>query len=237
MNSLLALVQDVCDRIGIQQPTSLVGSTDPQSRMLLRLMGQEGVELARRHNWQAITKETTFSTVASTEGYTIPTDFDRMVEGSMFNRTMNRPVAGPLTPQRWQQLKSLLTASVWDAYRIRGSQILMMPTPTGVSTIAYEYVSKYWCGASGDTAPTQAAWADDTNITFLDEELMKLGLTWRFLRARGLDYSEAFRLYEDMFAARKSEDGSMSILDLGGGGGEGSGVFDPFTQDGNWTLN
>lgn len=234
MATLLSLVQDAANTIGLLQPTSLISSSDPQARNFLAAAQREGRELARRHNWQALLTEATFNTVASTEGYSLPSAFDRIVEGSMYDRTQTRPVTGPLTAQRWQQLKSTTTASPWNAFRIRGSQILIFPTPTGVSSIYYEYVSKYWCGASADTSPTQEAWAADDDITFLDEELMRLGIVWRYLRARGLDYAEAFRLYEDMVSSRISNDGGMKTLDLGGVAD--GGTYDPYIQDGSWTL-
>lgn len=235
MANLLAMIQNVSDRIGIPRPTLLVGSNDPQARTLLAMAQQEGVECARRHNWQSLINEATFSTVASTEGYTLPTAFDRFVEGSMYDRTQTRPMVGPLTPQRWQQMKATLSAGVWHAFRVRGNQILIMPTPTSVATIAYEYVSKYWCGASTDTTPTQALWTADTDIGFVDDELTRLGIAWRFLRARGLDYSEAFRLYEDQLSGRISQDGGMRTLDLSGASID-AGYGDPYAQDGSWSI-
>jgi hypothetical protein len=109
------------------------------------------------------------------------------------------------------------------------------PTPSAAETIAYEYVSKYWCGDLDDTTPTQSRWAVDTDEPFLDAELMTLGCVWRFLRARGLDYSEAFRTYEDAVVNRMAHDGGQAILDLANVS-EG-GVSDPTIADGNWSIS
>ena len=39
---------------GLPNPSSIVGSTDPNAPLLLRLANQEGRELSRRHDWQAL---------------------------------------------------------------------------------------------------------------------------------------------------------------------------------------
>lgn len=234
--SLLTIVQDVSDRIGIPRPTQVVGSSDNQIRMLLSLAQQEGKEVAERFGWQACTLESTFTTTATEEQTAvIPTDFSRLIEGTLYNRTHHRPVVGPLTPQRWQQMKSLLTVSIWSAFRIRGNSLLLTPTPAAGDTIYFEYVSTYWCGGASDTVPTQAAWVADTDVGFINEELMTLGVQWRYLRARGLDYAEPFRLYEEMFQRKSGADGGNRILDLSPDN-IGAGWFDPYIQDGSWPI-
>lgn len=233
--SLLTIVQDAADRIGVPRPTSLIGSSDQASRQWLSLANQEGIDLARRHNWQRLTMEHTFATVNGTAAYALPSDFDRVIEGSIWNRTQTRPLIGPINSQRWQMLQSQAITATWQAVYIRGGYMRFTPTPTSADTIAYEYQSKYWCAASGDTDPDQAAWADDTDQTFLSEECMRLGLVWRYQRARGLDYSEAFRSYEIAVASRAAHDGGQVILDLGSEPGEG--VFAPFVEDGNWSIS
>lgn len=233
--ALLSIIQDAADRMGLPRPTSVVGSSDTQVRQLFGLAQQEGKELARRGPWQALTLEKTITATASeTQSGGIPTDFDRMIEGSFWNRTQDRRVVGPLDPQKWQGLKTGLYNLVWDAFRIRGNELLMNPVPQAGDELVYEYVSLYWCtDASGSTS--RAAWAADDDLARLDEELITLGVIWRFLKAKGLDYGEAFRTYEMEVERRLANDGGMRMLDLGGDSG-GSGVFDPSVPEGNWTL-
>lgn len=232
--SLLTIAQAAADRIGIPQPTSLVGSSDQNARMMLSLANQEGKALSRRFPWQRCTMEQTFATVASTVAYDLPDDFDRIVEGSIWNRTQTRPVIGPVTAQRWQMMQAQAITATWQAVYIRSNQMLFTPTPTAADTIGYEYVSKYWCGAAASTEPEQEAWAADTDVAYLDEECLTLGLIWRFLRAKGLDYGEAFRSYELEVNSRMANDGGQRILDLSSE--PGYGVFAPFIEDGNWSI-
>lgn len=233
--SLLTIVQDAADRIGLPQPAQVVGSSDTQVRQLLGLAQQEGKELARRGRWEAITKEKTFTATATEEqSGAIPSDFCYMIEGSFWNRTQSRQVIGPLTSHRWQMLKTGLISNVWDAFRIRGGAILMNPTPTAGDSMAFEYISTQWCtNAAGDTY--QAAWAADDDVSLLCEELHVLGLIWRWMRAKGFDYAEAMRTYETEVEQKLGRDGGQSLLNLNGDAGA-YGPYDPLVPDGNWTI-
>lgn len=233
--SLLTIIQDAADRIGIVRPSSVIGSSDTQVRQLVGLAQQEGKALARRGPWQALNTEKTFTATATEEQTNaLPADFDRMIEGSFWNRTQDRKVIGPLTPQKWQALKTGLYVLAWDAFRIRGSSLLMNPAPAAGDIMAYEYVSTHWC-SSADETTTRSAWVADDDVGRLDEELMTLGVIWRFLKAKGFDYGEAFRAYEQEVQNRLANDGGSNILDLNGDA-SGSAVYDPTTPEGYWPL-
>lgn len=233
--SLLTMVQNACDRIGLVRPSIVVGSSDSQVRRLLALSNQDGKALAKRHDWQELITEKTFSaTATTTQTNAIPTDFDRMVTASFWNRTANKRVVGPLSPQRWQQLQAGIIVMAFDCFRIRGSDLLMSPTPTAGHSMAYEYVSKYWCGGAADTSPDQEAWVADSDISFLDEELMTIGLVWRFKKSAGLDYGEDFTDYEARLASLMGNDGGQTDIDMTPG--EGQETFAPHINDGSWSI-
>lgn len=235
--SLLTIIQDAADRIGIVRPSSVIGATDQQIRSLLSLSIQDGKALAKRHDWQRLTKETTFTATATeTQSGVLPVDFDRMIAGTFWNRSQDRQVAGPISPQRWQLLKSGLIVMPWDSFRIRGSDLLMSPVPVAGDEMAFEYITKYWAASAADSAPDQATWIADDDQTFIDDELQTLGVVWRFKKARGLEYAEEFQEYEMRFAQLSGTDGGMATIDLGLGD-DGSSVIDPYITDGNWSIN
>lgn len=230
--SFLTMIQNAASRMGLSMPASAYGSSDPQVVQLVALAQQEGKELARRHTWQKITKEKTFSaTAAETQTGAIPSDFDRFIDETMFNRTRKHHVYGPLTPQEWQFQKSVLSSTIIENWRQRGDDILIMPTPTASDTYAYEYVSTQWCESSGGT--DQSSWASDTDVGILSEELMTDGIIWRFLRAKGMSYDEQFRTYELQVAQAITRDGGKKTLNAGGRRKPARGIF---VQDGSWPL-
>lgn len=240
--SLLTLVQDAADRLGVVRPTSVVGSADQQVRQLFALAQQEGKELARRFDWSVLTKEKTFSATATeTQSSVVPSDFDRFVPDTFYNRTTNRKVDGPLNAQEWQDYKASVSTVLFDAFRRKpgsSTDLLMAPTPTASDSYAYEYVSIWWCTTSGGTTPTLAAWNADTDVGILPEEVMTDGIVWRFLRAKGLDYAEAFRTYEMKVMQFGGWDKGKRVVNMARGG------FDrynrpraPMFPDGSWNLS
>lgn len=235
--SLLTIIQNACDRLGIVRPSLVIGSSDQQVLQLLGLANQEGKELARRHNWNRLTKEKTITATATEEqSSAIPSDFDRILNQTFYNRTQNRRVEGPMEPDAWQRYKSSVATVLFDAYRIRGNAMLLAPTPSAGDSYAYEYMSIWWCTTTGGTAPTQAAWALDTNDGILDEELMTLGVIWRFLRSKGLDYAEAFRTYEAQVMLAMVRDGGKRTVSMGNSY-DNRRRREPTWPDGNWSVS
>lgn len=234
--SLLTIIQNVADRVGLVRPTAVIGASDPQTRQLLALANQEGKELARRHDWQVLTKEKTW-TAAATQAQTgvLPSDFDRFITGTFYNRTRSRIVTGPLTPQEWQDYQSRLTSIVYDAFRLRGSTIYLLPTPSGSDTYVFEYIQTGWCASDGDTVPDQTAWVSDTDASFLPVELIELGTIWRYKHSRGLDYAEDFRNWEMQFARITGREGGKRTLNMGAQVDKRQ-PRAPQAPDGNWSL-
>jgi hypothetical protein len=209
--SLLTIIQNSCDRLGLVRPSVVVASSGQTERTLLGLAQEEGKTLAKRYDWQVITEEHTFSTANGTSSYSIPSDFDRIVKNTVFNRTRNRRMLGDLTAEQWQEIQSSLSTRVDPAFRFRGGAFLISPTPSAIETVAYEYVSKNWCESSGGT--DQSAWAADTDVAFLDEELITLGIVWRFKSKNGFDYAEAKENYEIEVNNAILRDGARTRID------------------------
>nr|WP_133255520.1 hypothetical protein [Phenylobacterium soli] len=188
-------------------------------RQLFGLLNEAGIAMAKRGDigWQSLMAEWTFVTVAAeTQTNTpIPTDFAKFVPDSFFNRTQQRKLIGPLTPQQYQAQKARPSlVAPYLAYRERAGTFLMDPTPDAGDTIAYEYVSSYWAKSSAGVAKAQFTSDDDT--TYLDEELLTLDLKWRWKQAKGLEYGEDMQTAEREIMAALGEDGGATMLDAGG---------------------
>lgn len=212
--SLRTIIQDACDRMGLPRPATIVGNLDQTVRVLLGLAQVEGRELARRREWQALTVDFTFASIAAEmqDPTATPGDFDRFVEDSFWNRSRRRPLTGPLRPEEWQALQATVAPSVVDVFRMRGNRIHILPVPAAGDTYAYSYLSKNWCRSDVD-AP-QDRWSADTDTAVLDEELHTLGVVWRFMQSRGLDYAEDFRRYQEQVFAAGARDGGKRRLNL-----------------------
>jgi hypothetical protein len=233
--SLLTLVQDAADLCGIPRPSNVAGAADTQVRRLFALAKIEGKSLMQRHLWSELVTEASHTTLASEDQgliETIAPGFKWWVNGTIWDRTLQDPVDGPLSPQDWQMQKAQSYSGPYSQFRIMNKHLYMFPAPTAGSTLKFEYGSRYWCQSS--TGAGQETWVADSDAGVLSEHLMTLGLRWRFLQAQGLDYGEAFRAYEMEVANAIGRDGAKRSINLN----EGCEVLPRGIRipDGSWNL-
>lgn len=201
--SLLTIIQDAALSLGLiaksDDLTAVISSVDPTINQLLALANKEGKDLSQRYDWQAQTKEASFTTTATEFQGTLVSiagsGFKAILSNTMWDRTFSRPIRGSITNQRWARLKGSTAAGTFSEHQIRDDSIYAIPAPATASSLwAFFYRSKYWCQSSGGTG--QDRWADDTDTGILNEDLMSLGIEWRYEKAKGFDYSEEFQTYE-----------------------------------------
>ena len=233
--ALLAMIKSVARRVGIPTPTLVATATDATVLQLLEFAQEEGRELARYGDWRVLRKEKTFTTVAAeTQTDTpIPTDWAGFIEGTFWNRSRRETLYGPATPQEWQAWKSQNTFPIAGTFYLRGTSLLIQPTPEAGDTCAYEYRSSYWCQSSGGTA--QEYWQADTDTGILSERLMGLGVLWRFKQSRGMEWQPDFAKYEFEINQALAADQPRPIVNMSTGGGRDRvpGVVVP---EGHWNI-
>jgi len=137
------------------------------------------------------------------------------VNGTFQNRTLNRPIWGPLTPQAWQREKALpIYTSPNFAYVERGGNFLFSPTPAAGYQVYFEYISKNSVLSSGGSEKQYFTADDDT--WKLDEKMIELGLIWRFKSSKGLDYAQEKQTYDDHIAAQIAQEQPAGVISLDG---------------------
>jgi hypothetical protein len=215
--SCLQIIQTACRRIGILAPNAAVGSTDPQIIQLLSISEEEGQELEERYNWQGLQTEATFTTVAAELQGTLATiapGFESIVNDTIWNRSLRRPVYGPSTQQVWQQDKALQLNGPFNSFRIKNDQILFYPAPAAGETCAFEYNSKNWISTS--IGGTSELWTNDSDTPLIDDRIVILGAIWRWKQAKGLDYAEDFAKYERRVMDKMAKDAGKPTLSMDG---------------------
>lgn len=213
--SLLSVIQYVCGRTNVPVPASVLGTTDPQVLQMLRLLEEEGNDLAQRGPWQALTCEATHTTTATIDqgAFTsIATNGFRYIKnGTFWDRTDTLPVLGPVSDQDWQRFQAIPISGPRYRYRIRGGRLLVNPTPAASHTWAFEYLSKNWI-LSADGLTYKQYFTLDTDTILLPEELVLQGLRWRWKKEKGLEYAEDFRTYELQVLDQLGRDGGKTRL-------------------------
>lgn len=197
----------------LPSPTSIINSTDPNVPLLLRLANQEGRELARRHDWQAIKVAYTVATIATEAQTALPSDFDRLLpKPDIWNRSLGLQYVWA-NDSEWEAIKALAVTSGSPGWvMLLGNALYITPAPTAGQTLAFRYMSTQWCQSAALVAQTY--WQADTDTAKLPEYLIALGIIWRYKKSKGLDYAEDMTTYERALDLAASRDRGNRMIKL-----------------------
>jgi len=153
--------------------------------------------------------------------YPLPADLRSIVNATYWDRNFRWPMLGPLSPVEWQVIVSGISpVGPRIRFRVLGSPPMMeiqpLPGTSQTDQIAYEYVSNAWCtDASGNPRVASGGvlrFAADTDLYVWPEDTLRYGVKWRFLRAKGMDYSQELKTYQDARDFQLSTSGASRSL-------------------------
>jgi hypothetical protein len=200
MASILTIANDVADDLALVRVTTLFDVTDEgdqTSRQLLRSLTRVCRHLISYWNWPAVTAEHTFTsgTSGAAQSSAIPSTLLRVLPMTMYDRTNDVRVEGPLTPSEWQE-RQALTVNIRPAFMTRGRTLyLSSPHATG-ATIAYEYVVNSIGTASDGSTRRAERFTTDTDLTYWSDELIHLGMVWAMKHRDGLTNNADFEAFQ-----------------------------------------
>jgi len=203
--SLLTICQDASDELGIERPTLIVGSSEETARRLYRLVNSVCLDLVARCEWQALRSTVTFVTVPQQLQPNVLNATDRIVPDTAWDRTNYFPLSGIASPIDWEAKTAFpLTAPARWFIRDSGTNLRVYPPPAGGETYALEVFSSAFCQSAAGVP--QARWLADTDTGRISEEMITLGLIYRFLTTENLPAGAAGALFESRLAQELSND-------------------------------
>ena len=111
----------------------------------------------------------------------------------------------PALRRRWRIKRSADDAT-------HAKRFFVDPTPVAAGEdLIFEYISENWLTEAAGTTGADV-WAADTDVAILDEDLITMGVIWRFLRARGLAFETQLAEYEREAAQAIARDGGAPAL-------------------------
>lgn len=185
-------------------------------------------------NTPVLTSTAAVSMTFAKQDYAMPTDFDRMISDTNWDRTNHWRNLGTKTSQEWQWLQGgIISVGPRERYRIYNNRLRIFQALTSIYTFAFEYVSNYWVMSSGATAGDKGAFTADSDTTIFPDDLMLAGLKFYFLKAKKLDYAIELGEFTRALSYTKAQDVPVPAQSLAPIGMNP--LVGPWSvQDGNW---
>lgn len=198
--NVLQIVQAFCYETGLNPvPTTLLSVTSPTYNQYLYLFYAVGRDLLQAKCWLQLKRTHTITTVAGDTAYALPADFYCSLFDTAWNTTQKWKLAGPLNDSRYDEfLYGYGVYTNQTYYRIFGrngtDQFQIQPEPSNAETLKFDYVSHHWINNAGTWSETITS--DSATIAF-DDDLMILGMKWKWNQQKGTEYAAMQAEYYD----------------------------------------
>ena len=199
--TLLTIANAIADDTKGPRPATIEANTNPDAQNILRIINKVGFTLMKKYPWNILRTEHTFTapgveTILAAAAR--PSDFDRFVAETFWNRDDNNLLSGPVSPVEWAGLKVQTFSSQNKKFTDRGGDILTQPVVESGANMAFEYVKKNWVDIAAGGGE-KAAFTLDTDVALLDEELLARGGTYVWLKSEGQPFDDAKRDFKEYF--------------------------------------
>lgn len=204
-----AVIQSLSSTTGIVANTFMcTGLNIPADTYVLSVDSSTQVTLSN----PASGTGTTSLTFTQTK-YALPSDYDRQINRTQWDKTNHWELLGPKSPQEWQYLKSgIVSTGPRMRYRILGGYFQIWPPTTTVSQLGFEYTSNAWVTANDGTG--KSAFSADSDTCIFRDRTMICGAKYEFFNIKGFDTTGFFRDYELQKAKEMSLDHGAPTLSL-----------------------
>jgi hypothetical protein len=237
--TLLEIVQEFCDRTGLDKPNIVAASSDQQVRQIKALANEIIEDIVTRGNsWPLLQKQALFTSVATTiqgpMSTIAPYGYKYILPETLYNRTERRPVYGPRSAAYWQESIALPETGPFYSYRVWQGQFQMQPLPPVGHQIAFEYASDFAI-LDDDGVTYKARFTHDNDNFLLPEKILFAGLRWKWKAEKGIRFATEQQFYESVLAQEIGNDGTKGELSMDGAGQSGirPGIY---VSLGNWPV-
>lgn len=143
--------------------------------------------------------------------YTFPSDYDRPIDRTQWDKTKHWEMLGPETPQQWQWLKSgFIATGPRVRFRPMGGKFVIWPPISSEELLGFEYISKNWARDVNDTA--KSSFTADTDYCIFPDRLMVIGLKLKFFEAKQFDTTAHYRDWLSQKDIAKANDSGSPTL-------------------------
>lgn len=160
---------------------------------------------------QAATQTGVFTLYFSQAKYPLPSDWDRQVDRTHYDKSKRWEMLGPTDAQQWQFLKSsYISTGPRIRYRILGGYFQIWPAMNTDEYLGFEYMSNQW--ATSATGVTQSSFQADSDTCIFPDRLMVTALKKKYFEIKGFDSTAFTRDYLQQLSFAKANDSGSATL-------------------------
>jgi len=197
---------------GLDNTFMVTGTGIAQDTLVVSATGTDVVV-----NQQMTATGTTVTLTFSKVLFALPSDFDRMVEYTHWDKSKHWNLLGPQTSQQREWLRSgYISTGPRIRYWQMGGYMQIWPPLGANETMSYEYVSKWWISATSPStpAPTKELFTVDTDTCMFPDPLMRSLIKLKYFEAKGFDTTALYRDFRMQLDAAKAHDGMAPNLSM-----------------------
>jgi len=160
---------------------------------------------------QAATQTGVFTLYFSQAKYPLPSDWDRQVDRTHYDKSKRWEMLGPTDAQQWQFLKSsYISTGPRIRYRILGGYFQVWPAMNTDEYLGLEYMSNLW--ATSSTGTPQSSFQNDSDTCIFPDRLMVTALKKKYFEIKGFDATAFTRDYLQQLSFAKANDSGSATL-------------------------
>lgn len=142
--------------------------------------------------------------------YSMPSDYDRQIDSTHWDKSKHWVMLGPETAQQWEWLISgYISTGPRVRYRIFGNYFQIWPCIGTADVLGFEYISNAWVYAADGTPKT--SFTVDTDTCIFPDALMVLALQNKYFQVKGLGPTYENDYAMQLSIAKGADSGSATL--------------------------
>jgi hypothetical protein len=143
--------------------------------------------------------------------YPMPTDYDRQVNRTQWDKSKHWEMLGPESPQQWQWLKSgYIATGPRIRWRIMGNFFQIWPALNTQEYLGFEYISKAWVYDAAGNAKTSLT--ADTDTSIFSDRMMVIGTKLKYFEVKNFDTTALWQDFNTEVELRKALEQGAPML-------------------------
>ncbi len=212
--TVLTIVQDFTEKLGLPRPTALVGVQEKSVRQMRALL-QEAVSDLCEYPWEGQKLRKTWTSLAGQDQGLLTTIFgdgyDSLVPETMWNDTRHMRIFGPVTSPVWQAFQTLPNAGPEFQSWISGGRLYISPAQVAGETLTAIYQTKYGVLDVDGVTTKERITVDSDSILFPTNVVLR-ALEWKWRKQKGeAGWEDDYNSYITLVARALGKNGGPTL--------------------------